>query len=128
MTFTSNAAPSASTTVVAATDSGQSAVAWACIFGGALTMLAMTLLLNAFGAGMGFAAASPWPGLGASATTFAIFTAVWMLIVQWVSAGLGGYLTGRLRKRWAGMHTHEAFFRDTAHGFLAWSLATMITA
>src|SRR4051812_11609154 len=54
--------------------------------------------------------------------------AIWMMIVQWVSAAVGGYLTGRLRKRWAGVHTHEAFFRDTAHGFIAWSAATMITA
>jgi hypothetical protein len=27
-----------------------------------------------------------------------------------------------------GVHTHEVFFRDTAHGFLAWSLATVAGA
>jgi hypothetical protein len=26
---------------------------------------------------------------------------------------------------WAGVYTHEVFFRDTAHGFLAWGLATV---
>jgi hypothetical protein len=48
--------------------------------------------------------------------------------MQWISSGLGGYLTGRLRSKWVSMHTDEVFFRDTAHGFLAWALATIITA
>jgi hypothetical protein len=128
MTYTSDATPSVTTVVAPVNDTHQSAVAWAAIFAGAFVMLAITLMLNSFGAGMGFASASPWPGLGVSAATFAIFAAIWLMIVQWVSAGVGGYLTGRLRKRWAGAHTHEAFFRDTAHGFVAWSVATMITA
>lgn len=33
---------------------------------------------------------------------------------------------GRLRTKWAGIHTDEVFFRDTAHGFLAWALATLL--
>jgi hypothetical protein len=41
--------------------------------------------------------------------------------VQWLSSGLGGYLTGRLRTKWVGIHTDETFFRDTAHGFMAWA-------
>jgi hypothetical protein len=40
---------------------------------------------------------------------------------------MGGYLTGRLRLKWSGVHTHEVFFRDTAHGFLSWSVATLAT-
>ena len=40
----------------------------------------------------------------------------------------GGYVAGRLRTRWVGVHTHEVFFRDTAHGFLAWAFATVIGA
>jgi hypothetical protein len=41
---------------------------------------------------------------------------------------MGGYVAGRLRTRWVGVHTHEVYFRDTAHGFLAWALATVIGA
>jgi hypothetical protein len=48
--------------------------------------------------------------------------------MQWIASGLAGYLTGRLRGKWEGMHADEAFFRDTAHGFLAWAVATVITA
>ena len=43
--------------------------------------------------------------------------------MQWLASGLGGYLTGRLRTKWVGIHTDETFFRDTAHGFMAWALA-----
>jgi hypothetical protein len=54
--------------------------------------------------------------------------AIWLIIVQWLSSCLGGYLTGRLRTKWVGIHTHEVFFRDTAHGFLAWAVAAVAGA
>jgi hypothetical protein len=72
--------------------------------------------------------ASPWSGANASATTFAVSTAAWLVVVQWLSSGAGGYLTGRLRTKWVGIHTDEIYFRDTAHGFLAWALATLLVA
>lgn len=59
-----------------------------------------------------------------SATAFAVSAAVWLVIVQWLSAAAGGYLAGRLRTKWVNIHTDEVYFRDTAHGFLAWALAT----
>jgi len=31
----------------------------------------------------------------------------------------------RLRVRWADLHSDEVFFRDTAHGFLAWAVSTL---
>src|SRR6202041_1413536 len=68
----------------------------------------------------------PWAGVGASATTFTVTTAIGLLVVQWLSAGVGGFVTGRLRTKWVGVHTHEVFFRDTAHGFLTWALATFV--
>ncbi|RBJ73324.1 hypothetical protein C3L29_034450, partial [Pseudomonas sp. MWU12-2534b] len=42
--------------------------------------------------------------------------------------GLGGYIAGRLRVKWANMHGDEVYFRDTAHGFLSWCVATLVTA
>ena len=70
--------------------------------------------------------ASPWSGASASLTTFAVSGAIWLVIVQWLSSGVGGYLAGRLRTKWVGIHTDEVYFRDTAHGFLAWALATLL--
>jgi hypothetical protein len=80
------------------------------------------------GSGFGLAMASAWPNAGASATTFTIAAGIWLIVVQWVSSGLGGFITGRLRTKWVRTHTHEVFFRDTAHGLLTWALATVIGA
>ncbi len=52
---------------------------------------------------------------------------LWLTFTQIAASGLGGYLAGRLRTKWAGVHTDEVYFRDTAHGFLAWALATLVT-
>jgi hypothetical protein len=41
---------------------------------------------------------------------------------------MGGYLAGRLRTKWVAVHTDEVYFRDTAHGFLSWALASLATA
>jgi len=105
-----------------------SAVSWSAILGGAFVVVAMSLMLVAFGAGMGFASVSPWSHEGMSAVHFTYMAAVWLIVVQWLSSGFGGYLTGRLRIKWVGVHTHEVFFRDTAHGFLTWAVATVVSA
>ncbi|MBV9841210.1 MAG: hypothetical protein JOY99_06715 [Sphingomonadaceae bacterium] len=107
---------------------GQSALSWSPVFGGAVVMIATTLILLTLGAGLGFAAASPWPGAGPSATTFAVGVGIWLIATQWVASFLGGYVTGRLRTRWTNIHTHEVLFRDTAHGLVAWALATVIVS
>ena len=45
-----------------------------------------------------------------------------------LASTVGGFIAGRLRTKWVGVHEHEVFFRDTAHGFLAWGLATVLGA
>src|SRR6202011_5844472 len=87
-----------------------------------------TLILIALGSGIGFASVSPWTNQGVSVTTFAISSAIWLILTQWISAGLGGYIAGRLRTRWVSVHTHEVFFRDTAHGLITWAVATVLVA
>ena len=109
-------------------ESVASAAAWSAIFAGAVTAAATSLILVALGSGFGLASVSPWPHSGVSATTFTVMTAIWLIIVQWLSSLLGGYITGRLRTKWVGTHTHEVFFRDTANGFVAWALATAVGA
>ena len=123
----------AGTTVVYVEDkppreASTSGVAWPAIIGGAFAAAALSLVLLALGSGLGLASVSPWYNAGVSATTFTVMTAVWLIVVQWLASGLGGYLTGRLRTKWVGLHTHEVFFRDTANGFLTWAVATVIGA
>ena len=102
-----------------------SAVSWTAILAGAAAAAATTLVLSALGSGLGWAALAPWPYGRANVTTITALAGIWLVITQWIAAGLGGYLTGRLRTRWARVHDHEIFFRDTAHGFLTWSVATL---
>ncbi|HZK98527.1 MAG TPA: hypothetical protein VFC47_01385 [Caulobacteraceae bacterium] len=105
-----------------------SAVSWAAVIAGAFVAAATSLILLALGSGLGFAKGSPGMGAGSAVATFTIVTGIWLIIVQWVASGVGGYLTGRLRTRWAALHDHEVFFRDTAHGFLTWAVATVMVA
>ena len=114
------------TDTAGAAESSSSAVRWGPIFAGAFAAASLTFVLMLLGSGLGLSMVSPWSGSGASVTTFAVSTAIWLVIVQWLSSGVGGYLTGRLRTKWVGVHTDETFFRDTAHGFLAWAVATML--
>src|ERR1700731_51604 len=102
----------------------RSAVSWAAIIAGAVAATAASVILLVLGTGVGLSIISPWYRAGASAATVGVSAVVWLVVVQWISSGLGGFLAGRLRIKWVGVHTHEVFFRDTAHGFLAWSLAT----
>jgi hypothetical protein len=106
----------------------KSAASWPAIFAGAFVAIAASAILLAFGSGIGFAMISPWPGHGASATGFTVNAAIWLIVSQWLSAALGGYIAGRLRTKWVGTHTHEVFFRDTAHGLITWSVATVAVA
>src|SRR5262249_29878708 len=82
----------------------------------------------AFGAGLGLSSVSPWSGSGVSATTFKVGTGIYLLIVAVMSSAVGGYLAARLRTRWVGLDTSEVFFRDTAHGLIAWAFATLLSA
>ena len=109
-------------------EASTSAVSWPAIIAGAFVSASASLILLALGSGLGLASVSPWPNSGASVTTFTVMTAILLIVVQWISSGLGGYLTGRLRTKWVGTHTHEVFFRDTAHGFVTWAVATVIGA
>ena len=112
--------------VTGVTVSGVSAVSWAAVLAGAVVAAAVSLLLFALVSGLDLAAMSP--NSSAQLASFAESTAIALIVTQWISACAGGYITGRLRIRWAGTHTHEVFFRDTAHGFLTWSVATLFMA
>jgi hypothetical protein len=105
-----------------------SGVSWGAIFAGAAAAAALSLILVLLGFGLGFSAVSPWANEGISAKGLGITTIVWLAFTQIVASGLGGYIAGRLRVKWTSMHGDEVYFRDTAHGFLAWCVATLVTA
>jgi hypothetical protein len=104
------------------------AASWGAIFAGAFVAVSLSLVLLTLGAGLGFASISPWSDRGLSAGAFTIASSIWLIVTQWLSAAAGGYIAGRLRQRWLATHTHEVFFRDTAHGLVTWSVATLTVA
>lgn len=105
-----------------------SGVSWSAIFAGAAAAAALSLIMLILGTGLGLSSVSPWSERGVSATAFGVSTIVWITFTQLAASALGGYLAGRLRTKWSGVHTDEVYFRDTAHGFLAWAVASLATA
>lgn len=104
------------------------AVSWGAVIAGAVGAAALSLVLLLLGTGLGMAVISPWASRGISEDAVGVSTILWVTIVQLLASALGGYLAGRLRSRWTLVHTNEVYFRDTAHGFLAWCVATLLMA
>jgi hypothetical protein len=109
-------------------ESSMAGISWAAVLAGAIASCALTLVLLSLGAGLGFSVVSPWSNSGVSATTFEIGTGLYFIVMAMISSAVGGYLAGRLRNRWMGVESNEVLFRDTAHGFLAWALASVLGA
>src|SRR6202158_4278359 len=105
-----------------------SGVSWAAVIAGAFVAAALSLILLALGTGMGLSSVSPWSNMGASASTIGRGGIAWLIIIQIIASAMGGYLAGRLRTKWATIHTDEVYFRDTAHGFLVWAVGLVVTA
>lgn len=112
-------------------DTGEPSIAgvsWPAVAAGAVVSCALTLVLLAFGTGLGLSVVSPWAGSGVSATTFKIGTGLYLIVIAMIASSVGGYIAGRLRTRWIGVHSDEVYFRDTAHGFIAWAFASVLGA
>ncbi|MEO8153187.1 MAG: hypothetical protein ABI605_08970 [Rhizobacter sp.] len=109
-------------------DAAGSGVSWGAIVAGAAGAAALSLILLILGTGLGLSSVSPFTGQGLGAAAFGVSTILWLSFTQLAASGIGGYLAGRLRTRWAGTQADEVYFRDTAHGFLAWGIATLVTA
>jgi hypothetical protein len=88
-----------------ALETQRSGVSWAAIFAGAAAAAALSLVLFILGSGLGLAAISPWSYNSAAA--IGISTILWIAFTQLVASAVGGYMAGRLRTRWASLHTDE---------------------
>jgi hypothetical protein len=109
-------------------DTNSSGVSWGAVIAGAFAAAALSLILLALGTGIGFSAVSPWGNSAASPSAIGWTAVLWLVLMQLIASSMGGYLAGRLRTKWVSVHTHEVYFRDTAHGFLAWAVGLVIAA
>jgi hypothetical protein len=105
-----------------------SGVTWGAVIGGAFVTASLSLILLSLGVGFGLSSISPWAHTGASASAIGTATIAWLIAMQLIASSMGGYLAGRLRVKWVSLHTDEVYFRDTAHGFLSWAVAVVMTA
>jgi len=101
------------------------ALSWSAIIGGGLTALATSATLTLLASGFGYDLAVGALASRHSLEGFTPAIGAGAVAIQVISAGLGGYLAGRLRHPWFSAHTDEAHFRDTAHGLIAWALFTV---
>src|SRR5579871_4240020 len=112
----------------AKTEARTSAVSWSAIAAGVITTIAISLMLLALGAGTGLSSISPWSNEGIAPRTVGTGALLWLAFTAIVSASAGGYIAGRMRTKWVNVHSDEIYFRDTAHGFLVWAVAFVISA
>ena len=110
-----------------AAESRYSAVSWSSILAGAFVAIGMTIVMTVLASGLGLSSLSAFRDQSASATTLGVGAMTAIIVVQWISSGMGGFIAGRLRTQSVNVHNHEVFFRDTAHGFVAWAIATLLT-
>lgn len=103
----------------------RSAVSWSAVFAGAIAAAALFLVLSLLGSGLGFAALSPWADN--HGVTIGVAAILWLFFTQLAASALGGFLAGRLRVKWPGIHDDEVRFRDIAHGLLSWALTALVT-
>src|SRR4051812_37655508 len=99
--------------IVAGGGSPQRSIAWGAIIAGAIAAAAVSLLLMLLGSGLGLTVISPWNAGNPSLTAIAASALAWVVFVHWVGSAVGGFITGRLRTTWTGLHSHEVTFRDT---------------
>jgi hypothetical protein len=118
--------PTSNFDATAQVETSVSAVSWPAVFAGAFVSAAMSVTIMTLGAGVSLSSISPWPDAARSASRLTPLAVIFIILAQIVSAAIGGYLAGRLRTKWVSLHTHEVYFRDTAHGFLAWAVGLVI--
>ncbi|MDF2799438.1 MAG: hypothetical protein K0R85_2182 [Devosia sp.] len=109
------------------TDGDQSSyVDWPAIIAGIVLASAISVVFISFGSAIGLNFLDFNAREAASPIFVAIAAASWFLWVQVSSFMAGGYLTGRLRRRFHDATEHESDVRDGAHGLLVWAGAVVV--
>jgi len=103
-------------------------ISWPAVLAGATVAAAFSLMMLALGSGLGFSTFSPWSTHTVDTLRGATFAGIFLAATAMLASALGGYVTGRLRRLWSGVHSDEVMFRDQAHGLVTWAVATIVAA
>jgi hypothetical protein len=101
-------------------------VDWPAIIAGIVLASAISLVLISFGSAVGLNFLDFGYGDAPNPIFVGIAAATWFLWVQISSFMAGGYLTGRLRRRYFDASEDESDLRDGAHGLLVWAGAAIL--
>ena len=93
-------------------------ISWAAVIAAVIIALAVQLVLNMIGAGIGFSAIDPLQGETPSATTFSVAGGIWMVVSSMLALFAGGWLASYL----AGVTRDED---GMLHGLAVWGLSTL---
>lgn len=117
---------------VEATVDARNYVDWGAIIAGMIVALAISTLFITFGSAIGLSMTDldepRMPGTGTSATAIIIAIALWTMWVQLSGFLAGGYVAGRMRRRFLDATEEESTVRDGMHGLIVWALATVLGA
>ncbi len=112
--------------IIESNDTNTSAVSWGAILAGGFAAASLAIVFVTLGSAVGLGSISPWDNSGVSATTVKWTGGAFLVLTSLIGSAVGGYIAGRLRTKWIGLHSDEVTFRDTAHGFLAWAFAAVM--
>ena len=101
-------------------------VDWPAIIAGIVLASAISIIFISFGSAVGLNFLDFGYGDSPNPIFVGIAAATWFLWVQVSSFMAGGYLTGRLRRRYFDSTEDESDLRDGAHGLLVWAGAAVL--
>ena len=91
-------------------ETNSSGVSWPAVWAGGLVTAALSLILLELGTGLGFASMSVWAENGVSSSTVGTGAIHWMILMQFISASMGGYLAGAFARSGLGYTTMKFIF------------------
>lgn len=94
---------------------------WGAVIAGVAMLVAVTLILNLLGVGIGFTATEPLqPGETPSATTFGVTGGIWWVVSNWIAVTIGAFIAGRV--------AHRLLDVDGGlHGLVVWAIGLILT-
>ena len=97
---------------------------WGPAIAGAIAASALAFVLDSFGVAIGLAFSSASPTWRDTSFALVLLSGLYLVLAALASYGLGGYIAGRMRRRYDPGELPE--FQDGMHGLLVWGIATLL--
>ena len=99
-------------------------LSWGPAIAGAIAATALAFVLDSFGVAIGLALSSASPTWRDTSFALVLLSGLYLVLAALASYGLGGYIAGRMRRRYDPGELPE--FQDGMHGLLVWGIATLL--